>query len=286
MGCEFSSRDGGLGCTFRLSLRWWRPSGASTVVPRARRYGGRVVHRIVLVAIVSLVAGIAYPAEADTLIIGDSLTTSPGGYAEQMQARDPSVHVRACDGSTLSRWLSEALPLFPCNEEASAANFYDQFISPLLPIDSVVVLLGTNDALLGGNPTQFQRQIKALSLDLLEDGAGRVMLVPPPRCFIAIALVPCTPAVDLRLFLYGSSVLSECDLIPGVVCGPDRYALLDDREYFNLDGVHFSEAGHARVRDALIEALPEPDFALLRGAGLLTLLVMRRRLRAKVRTDV
>jgi lysophospholipase L1-like esterase len=129
--------------------------------------------------------------------------------------------------------------------------------APQAPGEVVVVLLGTNDALVLPKraPTTraaFRENLRALAAGYAK-GFRTVMLMTPPP---APAENPfASPEWTARLAGYRDEVRAACAELERVVCGPDLFALLDAKADFHAGNLHPNARGHRRIADALAAAL-------------------------------
>ena len=234
-------------------------------------------------AAIAMLCAVALPAAAEpirTLIIGDCNTSWPDGYGEQLVDADPSIAIRGCGGSTLDVWREGVFWDFGCIQSryvpVPTHELFTDLIVPLLPVDTVVVMLGSNDAFWEVHPELYRDWLRELVRSLRAAGAARVMLTAPPRCYPPDVpfIFQCTPSRSLHVTSYGPMIDDVCQSEPGAVCGPNLYRLLDRRGDFIGDGIHLSAQGHPQVAEALAQALPEPSGAWL--VALATLAALRR----------
>jgi lysophospholipase L1-like esterase len=210
-------------------------------------------------ALALLVGSACDPGPARVLLVGDSITvgrvSEPKAppYADLLAAAlapDFEVEVAACGGSTASEWMPAADSKL-CAREWVEPNLYGAFVSPQLPAEFAVVLLGTNDS---GNPHASERMaddyeaaLRALVGGLLADGAERIVLMTPPPVHGRMKRY-------LRLQQLRLRVQAICEDRPEVICGPDLFALLK-AEDFETGNAHPNGAGHEKIARALGETL-------------------------------
>jgi len=211
------------------------------------------VTRVLAVALFLLVLACGTPSPR-VVLLGDSITwglvsgkEGPSFAALLEEALGQSVELRnvACGGLTVALWLADAKPAF-CHGEALAPNLFQVRLLPLLPADVVVVLLGTNDSIgLGGRiePEEYGRRMRRLTGQLVEHGAGRVLLLAPP-------FINNSAKASVRLLAYGKQVAAICAEREGVVCGPDLFELLEAHD-FAANDPHPNRRGHAKIATAL-----------------------------------
>lgn len=194
------------------------------------------------------------------LLIGDSNLAAPGGYGDQLMDMSPEIVATGCPGSSMDEWLPRSPDAkYGCNGSSEVGNLYTAHLEPWLPVDQVVVALGSADAIELQDAAELEAEADELVDELLAAGIREVVLISPPRCYPATepSYFPCTPERSAALVEYGRALRDLCG--GAVVCGPDFHSLLNRREHFGPDGSHFSDLGHAVAFDAMIEALPEPS---------------------------
>ena len=185
------------------------------------------------------------------LMIGDSITEgvqsnpSAESYttvaAKVLGTRFTAIQV-GCAGATTWDWSSLG-GVTLCGGQFWDPNVYEARARPNLPADVVTVLLGTNDATgffepAPISPDEYRDNLANLVTNLLNDGAGQVMLMPPPP------MCESTNAdVVMRLEAYRTIVGTMCSTRKDVVCGPDVYTLLDEDDFQGCD-VHPNGLGH------------------------------------------
>lgn len=185
------------------------------------------------------------------LMIGDSITAgvqsnpSAAPYttvAAKVLGHGFTVTQVGCGGSTTWDWSSLG-GVTLCGGQLWDLNVYEARVRPNLPADVVTVMLGTNDATgffepAPISPDEYRANLANLVTNLLNDGAGQVMLMPPPP------MCESTNAdVVMRLEAYRTIVGSMCTTCEGVVCGPDVYTLLNEDDFKGCD-VHPNGLGH------------------------------------------
>ncbi len=142
---------------------------------------------------------------------------------------------------------------FPREEElpAIAARF-----RRVLPLEAVVILLGTNDLLLGRTAGETGKRASAM-LRALRAGAerSRVLLISPP-------------VLRRGEWVREESVLRESRLLSGALreaAAQNRVCFADSGSWeigIAFDGVHFSPEGHRAFSARLLKMLESPE-----GAG-------------------
>lgn len=185
------------------------------------------------------------------LMIGDSITegiqSSPEAVpyttvAAKMLGREFTVTQIGCGGATTWDWSSFG-GVTLCGGQLWGKNVYEAHAKPNLPADVVTVMLGTNDATgffepAPISPNEYRKNLSNLVTNLIKDGAGRIMLMPPPP------MCETTNAdVVMRLEAYRTIVRSMCSKREGVMCGPDVYTLLNEDDFQDCD-VHPNGLGH------------------------------------------
>lgn len=196
------------------------------------------------------------------LMIGDSITegvqSSPStvpytAVAASVLGKGFTVTQVGCSGATTWDWsLFGGSTL--CGGRSWAPNVYETRARPNLPADVVTVMLGTNDATGFFEPApippdEYRDNLANLVTNLLKDGAGQVMLMPPPP------MCESTDAdVVARLEAYRTIVASMCSKREGVVCGPDVYTLLNKDDFQDCN-VHPNGFGHLTLGRAIAERI-------------------------------
>ncbi len=236
----------------------------------------------------------ALAAPIRTLLLGDSITagmvSEPVGppfatlVAEALAGTHDVVNV-AQGGLSAYYWA----PGTPCPDICDASGtVFDELATPALPAQVATVLLGTNDSvgffLPESTPVDdWEGYMREILDGLFAGGVHTVILMAAPDANVS------ETAVSL-LHGYRDRVNTICADTAGVVCGPDLIDLLDDVSDFAPGDVHPNASGHAKIADALTQAIlavPEPDTVLLVGLGLAAGLVVppreRRRSRARAR---
>jgi hypothetical protein len=131
------------------------------------------------------------------------------------------------------------------------------------------LLIGSNDIARGTHPF-YEENVRSLLSEMHSLGARQIHLMHSPPLWEGFGgpqkVVP-------ELLEQREIDLSICLDTGYVVCGPDLYDLLDQREHFTYDGVHMSELGKQVTADAVV---PEPAAAASLLAALLALLVVAR----------
>ena len=229
-------------------------------------------------------------SDVEVLLIGDSITkgfiSGPDGltrscveercWAAQLAAQlgqGYRVIERGVGGATTLDWVGPTAGIPFAEIEGSLVPLFDGLVARDLPVDIVVILLGTNDAVGFGEdaplpPDDYARNLELLTRRLLDRGVGRVVLLPPPP------RRPSTGEVRVRLFGYRVAIERLCRAMsgeesakpPAVLCGPNLLDRLGP-EHFEKNDVHPNASGHRRIAEAVaetIEALsrgrhPEPD---------------------------
>jgi hypothetical protein len=101
---------------------------------------------------------------------------------------------------------------------------------------------------------EYESAITAIVDGLHAEGVDQVMLMTPPaRCTTA------AQAIRDRLADYRLRIFTLCFTKPGVLCGPDVYALLDPSTDFANCDVHPNAQGHATLGNALADAVADLD---------------------------
>ncbi len=185
------------------------------------------------------------------LMIGDSITegvqSNPSAepyaaIAAKVLGKGFTVTQVGCGGATTWDWSSRGGATL-CGGQFRDLNVYEARARPNLPADVVTVMLGTNDATgffepAPISPDEYRDNLTNLVTNLLNDGAGQVMLMtPPPMCESTNA------DVVMRLEAYRTIVAAMCSTRKGVVCGPDAYTLLNEDDFQGCD-VHPNGLGH------------------------------------------
>lgn len=185
------------------------------------------------------------------LMIGDSITegvqSNPSAepyttVAAKVLGKGFTVTQVGCGGATTWDWSSFG-GVTLCGGQFWDLNVYEARARPNLPADVVTVMLGTNDATgffepAPISPNEYRDNLANLVTNLLNDGAGQVMLMtPPPMCEST------NPDVVMRLEAYRTIVEAMCSTRKGVVCGPDVYTLLTEDDFQGCDP-HPNGLGH------------------------------------------
>ncbi|MBU3951732.1 MAG: SGNH/GDSL hydrolase family protein [Proteobacteria bacterium] len=185
------------------------------------------------------------------LMIGDSITegvqSNPSAepytaVAAKILGKGFTVTQVGCGGATTWDWSSFG-GVTLCGGQFWDLNVYEARARPNLPADVVTVMLGTNDATgffepAPISPNEYRDNLANLVTNLLNDGAGQVMLMtPPPMCEST------NPDVVMRLEAYRTIVEAMCSTRKGVVCGPDVYTLLTEDDFQGCDP-HPNGLGH------------------------------------------
>lgn len=185
------------------------------------------------------------------LMIGDSITegvqSNPSAepytaVAAKILGKGFTVTQVGCGGATTWDWSSLG-GVTHCGGQFWDRNVYEARARPNLPADVVTVMLGTNDATgffepAPISPNEYRDNLANLVTNLLNDGAGQVMLMtPPPMCEST------NPDVVMRLEAYRTIVEAMCSTRKGVVCGPDVYTLLTEDDFQGCDP-HPNGLGH------------------------------------------
>jgi len=185
------------------------------------------------------------------LMIGDSITegiqSNPSAepyttVVAKVLGKRFTVTQVGCGGSTTWDWSSLG-GVTLCGGQSWDRNVYEARAQPNLPADVVTIMLGTNDATgffepAPISPDEYRDNLANLVTNLLNDGAGQVLLMPPPP------MCESTKAdAVMRLESYRTIVKTMCRTRKGVVCGPDVYTLLDEDDFQGCD-VHPNGLGH------------------------------------------
>jgi len=171
------------------------------------------------------------------------------------------VIARGVGGSTTLDWVGPTVGIPYAELEDALVPLFEGIAVPDLPTEIVIILLGTNDAIgywedSPVSPDEFSRNVELLTRRLLDRGAGRVVLVPPPPQHHA------PREVRLRLFGYRAAIERLCRVmssewsadLPPVLCGPNLLDLLGPED-FEKDDVHPNEQGHRRIAEAVAETI-------------------------------
>ena len=217
--------------------------------------------------------------------VGDSITEgllSPpvGPSYPDILADVYDVTNVGCGGTSSQDWSPTASSSLPSCGAVAFSALYSDSVLPLMPVDVVTVLLGTNDAIGFFEPTaisieNYQSNMESLVLALLLDGAGQVILLAPP------AFPSGGPVEAAYITGYRNAIRELCEP-PGddILCGPDLGELLDSSDdYFAAGSFHPNGPAHALIASELIALVPEASGMLLGIAGLscVGLLARRRR---------
>ncbi len=196
--------------------------------------------------------------QTSILMIGDSITegvqSNPSAepyttVAAKMLGKGFTVTQVGCGGATTWDWSSLG-GVTLCGGQFWDLNVYEARARPNLPADVVTVMLGTNDATgffepAPISPDKYRDNLANLVTNLLKDGAGQVMLMPPPPMCESTKT-----EVVMRLEAYRTIVGTMCSTRKGVVCGPDVYTLLNEDDFQGCD-VHPNGLGHLTLGIAI-----------------------------------
>ncbi len=172
----------------------------------------------------------------EVVILGDSITVMEG-YVDMVadEFKPGVIWGTGGLGYTTRHWVP-------------GWGFYEAHDFDTLRPNTVVVLLGTNDASVFYRipVEEYIDNLAILAEALLGDGTQRVILMTAPHSFQDGP----QPVAD-RLEQYALAVRWYC-LPPddGIECGPDLYQMLEEPDF--VDGVHPNAVGHARIADALL----------------------------------
>jgi lysophospholipase L1-like esterase len=225
----------------------------------------RLVVRASALSLLALIACGGEPAEpaaprTRVLLVGDSITaglvSEPTGpsYAEiltdRLGDRFEIVNL-GCGGSSSLDW-TRSRGVETCAGRPTKPSLYDARVVPAMPAEIACVMLGTNDARgvhekMWITPDEYEAAIREIATNLLDDGAGTVLLLGPPLALQRVQAM-------LRIFGYGKALASICEEMPRVRCGPDVSHLLTQDDY-ESGNVHPNGSGHAKIAEALAEAL-------------------------------
>lgn len=220
---------------------WAAPAAWAWLAGPLRGRGQRLGGTATLLAV--LLAGVGWEltwwtgprvgpvAEREALVVGDSLTAGVGGEASLWPAllaerRGVPVSVRAVAGARLAAPLG--VPPWDLPETGGL----------------VVVELGGNDLLSGGDPARLEEDLRELLTHLralTADRGGRVVLLglPLPPLHAAYGRAQRAVCRDLDVPLVPRRVLTDVLFAPGAT----------------VDGLHLSPAGHAALADAVWAAV-------------------------------
>jgi lysophospholipase L1-like esterase len=247
-----------------------------------------MLRRLLVVALFLAARSVA-ATPIGVVLLGDSITagtvSAPTGPSfstllEDALGPDFSVTNVACGGTSALDWTLTRGNGLCAGMGFVGPTIYQARALPALPADIVTVMLGTNDAVGFFEPGRvpaatYRSAIDELVGDLLDDGADTVVLLTPPPNWS-------DPTALALLGAYRDELLDVCTSTPGVVCGPDVFALLG-RSDFAPGNVHPNAQGHAKIALALeasireLVVVPEPGTAALLALGLAPLSVARRR---------
>jgi lysophospholipase L1-like esterase len=186
------------------------------------------------------------------LFIGDSITfgisSAPtgNGFADRLRG----INI-GCGGAPTAVWRPEAGEVACLGRfENEPIDYWQTLVVPNAPRAEVaVVMLGTNDALLG-LPSQFYwYSIGRIVEGLQALGMAEVLLLPPPPAFGV------SPEVQARLAGLAFLAGRLCEELEGVTCGPDVFNLLGPEDFAPGD-VHPNRHGHRKIANALRSFLP------------------------------
>lgn len=203
-------------------------------------------------------------ARKKVLMIGDSITQGqqslPAGQqyttvAAAILGPQYEVVEIGCGGASSGDWLPFG-DVTLCGGEFWSPNIYLNRALPNLPAEMVTIMLGTNDATgffepAPITPEQYRENMSDLVTSLINDGAEQVLLMsPPPMCAAA------DPLTVGRLTAYRLIIKDLCETLPGVICGPDVYTLLNPEDFAGCD-VHPNGVGHQKLGIAVAKAISE-----------------------------
>ena len=139
---------------------------------------------------------------------------------------------------------------FPREEELPAIAAY---VREMLPLDAVVILLGTNDLLLGRTAEETGKRASAmLRAVCAAAGRSRVLLI-------------CPPVLRRGEWVREESVLRESRLLSGALrkaAAQNRVCFADSGNWeiaIAFDGVHFLPEGHRAFAERLLGTLVNPE---------------------------
>jgi len=266
--------EGLLLAVFQYSL--WPDASLAPAVPVIKNYKLIMKNFVNSVALILIVSSIscthqkkidrAVPVkewhQISILMIGDSITegvqSSPSAepytaVAAKVLGKRFTVTQIGCGGATTWDWSLFGGVTF-CGGRFWELNVYEARARPNLPVDVVTVMLGTNDATgfyepAPITPDEYRDNLANLVTNLLNDGAGKVMLMPPPpMCESA------TADVVMPLKAYRTIVREMCTTRDGLVCGPDVYTLLKEEHFQGWD-VHPNGLGHLTLGIAIAKMI-------------------------------
>jgi lysophospholipase L1-like esterase len=192
--------------------------------------------------------------DPDRLFLGDSITAA-NGYVEILAEELPheTIGRAACGATTSWQWTLETpAPGFHC-ALGLGASLYELFVEPWSGLQTVYILLGTNDSNFHAanwdgipvHPDEYAQNLATLIENLQADGAHTVILIAPPDVQDDV------PERNERLAQYRDRIRAMCLYFPGVFCGPDLSQILTEPGDF-IDRLHPSARGHAKIAAALL----------------------------------
>lgn len=178
------------------------------------------------------------------LLLGDSIT-SYSGYSQlipvELGYEADQVVIHAFGGVTTRDFLPDGDNYRSAQVKLHAPTF-------------ATVLLGTNDAgpFFKIRANEYADNLRSLIEALQMDGAGTIVLIPPPHVFPRDRL---NQSTNRRLALYAAEIESLCDANPddNVECGPNLFTLLEEEDF--VDGVHPNGHGYKLITTALVDSL-------------------------------
>jgi lysophospholipase L1-like esterase len=213
---------------------------------------------VLFISFIETVTPVKALGQTRILMIGDSITegvqSNPSAepyptVTASVLGKGFTVTQIGCGGATTWDWSSLGGRTL-CGGRFWDRNVYEARALPNLPADIVTVMLGTNDATgvfepAPISPDEYRDNLANLVTNLLTDGAGQIMLIPPPP------MCESTRAdVVKRLEAYRTIVGHMCRTREGVVCGPDVYTLLNQDDFHGCD-VHPNGLGHKTIGIAI-----------------------------------
>jgi lysophospholipase L1-like esterase len=214
---------------------------------------------------------ISVVAIGDSITAGDSSQPSGPGWVDVLAAElgpDYSFANLGKGGFTSLDWTGLN----------SGPDYFEVFVESMLPVDIVMIMLGTNDAASVGEPapvstSQYREAIENLVGRSLAAGVDWVVLTAPPPAWYS-------NRGEGLIFHYQSIIAEICTTTAHVHCGPDLYGqLIRGLPDFAPFDVHPTGVGHVKIADAFaptLRAIPEPETGLLFGGGLSVLAILRR----------
>jgi lysophospholipase L1-like esterase len=173
---------------------------------------------------------------ARVLFVGDS-NTQGGLLAEQ--DRYPNIVAESLGITSLNVALGGSVSA----DWVPWGALWQERVAPALPVDAMVVVLGTNDAYHVIGLTTYIGNIVSIIVGF----EGDVYLLTPPP-FVAFPWV---------IALYRALLMTVGDAMRRVCGVVDTHSLLNLPDDYVDAGLHLNEAGHQKLADSLVAELGE-----------------------------